>query len=333
MQLAPPIRNDSAPAAENSLASMDARDFKLFRELVHRQTGIWLRDGKQIMLASRLARRLRHHQLSSFADYYELVDKVQDGGAEMRELINCVTTNKTSFFRESHHFDFLRETVVGDAQRAALKGGPRQIRVWSAACSTGEEPYSIAISLVEALGRAGAPRSVPASILPASILPATHLPSPPGLPAAPANLGGWEIHVLASDIDTEVLATASRGVYPEESIGEMSPATQSSYFLRGKDDMGGRVRVKKDILRHVQFKRINLMDPVWPVEGLYDAIFFRNALIYFNQDTQDVFLRRMLRSLKPNGYLFLGHSEHVPWLHDAVAPLSHTVYQLRSQGR
>lgn len=319
MQLETPTRNDLILAADPSLVSMDARDFQLFRELVHRQTGIWLRDGKQTMLASRLARRLRHHQLSNFAEYYKLVEKIQDGGVEMRELINCVTTNKTSFFRESHHFDFLRETVVADARRSALKGGSRRIRVWSAACSTGEEPFSIAISLIEALGRPASTTSVAASAS--------------SVPPAPPNLGGWEIEVLASDIDTDVLATASRAVYPEESIDEIPPSMQASYFLRGKDDMRGRVRVKKEVLRHVQFKRINLMDAVWPVEGLYDAIFFRNALIYFTQETQELFLRKMLRSIKPDGYLFLGHSEHIPWLHDLVAPLSHTVYQLRSKGR
>jgi chemotaxis protein methyltransferase CheR len=323
MQLAPPTPVPSALAVDYSLVSMDTRDFKLFRELIHRHTGIWLRDGKQIMLASRLARRLRHHQLADFADYYQLVETIQDSGAEMRELINCVTTNKTSFFRESHHFDFLRETVVPQAKRSASPGAPKRMRVWSAACSTGEEPFSIAISLMEALGRSGPNSSASAALS----------SMPQGLPNAPTNLGGWEIEVLASDIDTEVLATASRAVYPEESIEDIPPPMQSNYFLRGKGEMQGRVRVKKEVVSRVQFKRINLMDPVWPVEGLYDAIFFRNALIYFNQDTQAVFLRKMLSSLKPNGYLFLGHSEHVPWLHDQVAPLSHTVYQLRPKGR
>ena len=322
MQLAAPTRKPSALPDEHNLVSMDQRDFKLFRELIHQQTGIWLRDGKQVMLASRLARRLRHHHLSSFSNYYDLVQNIQDNGAEMRNLINCVTTNKTSFFRESHHFDFLRKTVVPHAQRSASKGFPRRIRVWSAACSTGEEPFSIAISLLEALSQSASTSLVP------SLSSRSH-----ELPNAAQNPGGWEIEVLASDIDTEVLATASRAVYSEESVEDIAPSMQANYFLRGKGDMQGRVRLKKEVLRHVQFKRINLMDALWPVDGLYDAIFFRNALIYFNQDTQDVFLRKMLRSLKPNGYLFLGHSEHIPWLHDLVAPLSHTVYQLRSHGQ
>jgi chemotaxis protein methyltransferase CheR len=119
---------------------MELREFKLFRTLVHERTGIWLRDGKQIMLASRLSRRLRLHGLANFADYYAYVQKVKDSSEEIRELINCVTTNKTSFFRERHHFEFLANTVVPQIQSASRPGVPRSIRIWSGACSTGEEP-------------------------------------------------------------------------------------------------------------------------------------------------------------------------------------------------
>lgn len=285
-----------APVADLSLLAMDMREFKLFRTLVHERTGIWLRDGKQVMLASRLSRRLRHHGLSNFADYYDYVRNMPENSEEILELINCVTTNKTSFFREPHHFKFLAETVVPQIQEEARQGGPRSIRIWCAASSTGEEPYSIALTLLEALR---------------------------------SNLNTWRIEVVASDIDTAVLGTATRAIYPAESLETVDPSLQKKYFLRGKDDMSGHVKVKPEMRKLVEFKRINLMDARWPLDGLFDVIFFRNALIYFNQDTQDIFLRKMARYLKRGGYLFLGNSEHIPWLQDIFAPLKQTMYRLK----
>jgi chemotaxis protein methyltransferase CheR len=301
-------------ALDAALVTMDMREFKTFRELIHRKTGIWLRDGKQAMLAARLSKRLRHHGMNDFAAYAAYVENVQDGGQELAEIINCVTTNKTSFFREMHHFDFLAQTLVPQLIAGALLGRARSLRVWSAACSTGEEPYSIAISLLDAL------KTGHASVVPAL-----------GQPLSPA--GGWQVEVVASDIDTVVLATAAQGIYDQESLEEVPPAMQATYFLRGKGDMSGQVRVKKEVARLVKFQRLNLMDETWGIDGLFDVIFFRNALIYFNRETQEVFLRKMLRYLKPRGYLILGHSEHVPWLNDSVEALSNTIHQLRAEKR
>lgn len=311
-------------AFENSLFPMGLREFKMFRTLIHRYTGIWLRDGKQIMLASRLSRRLRHHGIANFAEYYEFVQRSQDNGEEMRELINCVTTNKTSFFRERHHFQFLTNTVVPQIQSAARQGAAKSIRIWSAACSTGEEPYSIAITLLESLEISQRVKIPP---------PALHGPRRPGLPGLNAASGSWKIAIVASDIDTNVLETAEQGIYSIDSLANVDAPLRKKYFLRGKDDMEGQVKVKLDVGRLVQFKRINLQDPRWPLEGLFDVIFFRNALIYFNQETQDVFLRKMACYLKPGGYLFLGNSEHIPWLRDILAPLNQTMYQLREVER
>lgn len=305
-----------ATAINNSVFPMGMQEFKLFRSLVHERTGIWLRDGKQIMLASRLSRRLRHHGLANFADYYSFVQKVQDNGEEIGELINCVTTNKTSFFRERHHFDFLAKTVVPEIQRS----GSRRIRVWSAASSTGEEAYSAAITLLEALQpnqSAKCPATPNNGTKRAGL--SGSLPSP----------GSWKIEIVASDIDTKVLATAQRAMYNADSLESVASPLKKKYFLRGKDDMLGQVKVKPDVTRLVQFKRINLMDARWPLDDLFDVIFFRNALIYFNQDTQDTFLRKMVRHLKPRGYLFLGNAEHIPWLHGILEPLNQTMYRLR----
>jgi chemotaxis protein methyltransferase CheR len=301
-------------ALDASLVTMDMREFKTFRELIHRKTGIWLRDGKQAMLAARLSKRLRHHGMNDFAAYASYVEHVQDGGQELAEIINCVTTNKTSFFREMHHFDFLSRTLVPALIAGALLGRARSLRVWSAACSTGEEPYSIVISLLDAL-KTGYPSVVPSV----------------GQPLSPP--GGWQVEVVASDIDTVVLATAAQGIYDQESLEDVPPTLQTTYFLRGKGDMSGQVRVKKEVARLVKFQRLNLMDENWAIEGLFDVIFFRNALIYFNRETQETFLRKMLRYLKPRGYLILGHSEHVPWLNDSVEALSNTIHQLRAEKR
>jgi chemotaxis protein methyltransferase CheR len=303
------------PTLEASLAAMDVREFKTFRELIHRQTGIWLRDGKQAMLAGRLSKRLRHHGMTDFATYAAYVARVQDGGKELAEIINCVTTNKTSFFREMHHFDFLMRTLVPEVVAGAALGRARSIRIWSAACSTGEEPYSIAISLLEALKTA----HVSGSVVPS-----------PGQSLSPS---GWQIEVVASDIDTAVLATAAQGIYDRDSLEDVPSAMQSKYFLRGKGHMIAQVRVKKEVAQLVKFQRINLMDTQWALEGKFDAIFFRNALIYFNRETQEVFLRRMLGYLKSRAYLILGHSEHVPWLNDSVEARSNTIHQLRAQKR
>ena len=152
------------PTSETSVVAMDVHEFKTFRELIHQKTGIWLRDGKQAMLAGRLSKRLRHHGMIDFASYAAYLKRVHDGGKELAEIINCVTTNKTSFFREMHHFDFLMQTLVPELVAGAELGRPRKIRIWSAACSTGEEPYSIAISLLEALKTGHAPGSVAATL-------------------------------------------------------------------------------------------------------------------------------------------------------------------------
>lgn len=304
------------PTLETSLVVMDPREFKTFRELIHRKTGIWLRDGKQAMLAGRLSKRLRHHGMTDFATYAAYVGSVRDGGKELAEIINCVTTNKTSFFREKHHFDFLAQKLVPDLMAGAALGRARNIRIWSAACSTGEEPYSIAISLLDALKTGHGSSSIPPT---------------PGIPPPPP--GGWQVEVVASDIDTVVLATAAQGIYDQSSLEDVPTAMQTKYFLRGKGNMAGQVRVKKEVAQLVKFQRLNLMDSHWAIEGKFDVIFFRNALIYFNRETQELFLRKMLTYLKQRGYLILGHSEHVPWLNDSVEPLNNTIHQLHAQKR
>jgi chemotaxis protein methyltransferase CheR len=306
-----------AHAIDNPLFSMEPREFKLFRTLVHEQTGIFLRDSKQVMLAARLSRRLRALGLKTFAQYYDYLQAKQGDSEEIVQLINCVTTNKTSFYRERHHFDYLAKTVVSQMRAASPPGAAKNFRVWSAACSTGEEPYTLAITLLETLH----PRILPAQ--------AASEPSRKMLNGGGISYSGWKFEVVASDIDTSVLATAKRGIYPEESLESVPPPLWKRYFLRGKDEMRGYVKVKPEVAQRVRFQRVNLNDAQWGLEGRFDAIFFRNALIYFNQETQNIFLRKMARYLQPRGYLFLGNAEHIPWLHELFEPLQQTMYRMR----
>jgi chemotaxis protein methyltransferase CheR len=257
-----------------------------------------------------------------FAEYYSFAQNAQDNGEEIRELINCVTTNKTSFFRERHHFDFLANTVVPAIQSASHRGGSRTIRVWSAASSTGEEAYSIVMTLLEALHTQGSANR------PAPVRNGTARSGLSGFPPPPAS---WKIEVVASDIDTKVLETARRAIYTVDSLAGVATPLIRKYFLRGKDDMLGRLKVKPAVTRLVEFKCINLNDVQWPLEGLFDVVFFRNALIYFNHDTQDRFLRKIVGYLKPRGYLFLGNAEHISWLHGILEPLNRTMYRLRNR--
>lgn len=302
------LTSQPAIRMSGSIVEMDMREFRLLRTFVHKHSGIWLKDGKQVMLASRLSRRLRQHGLSSFAEYYEFVQTHLNDSDELRELINCVTTNKTSFFREPHHFEFLGKKLV--PQILAENGvGRAPIRIWCAASSTGEEPYSIAITLREALE-------------------AQRTPTRGSVPNWGADMSACQI--IASDIDTQVLATASKGIYREDSLTSVDRALWKRHFQRGKGEMAGYVRVKPELARAVEFMQINLISPSWPVTGPFDAIFFRNALIYFQKDTQNSILRRMAKLLKPGGYLFLGNSEHISWLNDIYEPLKQTMYRLRA---
>jgi chemotaxis protein methyltransferase CheR len=228
---------------------------------------------------------------------------------DLSERRNLISGKEDPFFAEMDHFRFLSETVVSDLKAGASVGRKQLVRIWSAACSTGAEPYSIAISLLEAFREPTDPES------------AIYQPH------------GWQIEVVASDSDAVVLATAAEGIYSEESLDELAPSARKRYFLRGRGDMAGRVRVKSGVTELVRFQCVDLTAGDWPIEGSFDAIFFRNALCHLDHESQERSMRRMLRFLNPHGYLILGHSEQVPWLKDAVLPIGHAIHQLRPHGR
>jgi chemotaxis protein methyltransferase CheR len=260
-----------------------AADFEKVKGLIHRHAGIALSDSKQNMVYSRLGRRLRALKLQRFDDYLALIE---DGkGDEWQSFVNSLTTNLTSFFREEHHFPVLA---------ALLKSltGRGEIRIWCSASSTGEEPYSIAITAREALGT-----------------------------------NASRVKILATDIDTNVLETAQRGIYPEEGVARLDEKLVRNYFLRGGGDKGGLVRVKPEVQSLVSFRQINLLAEKWPLSQKYDAIFCRNVMIYFDRPTQRGVLEKFAPLLQPHGRLFIGHSESLGYARDLFELDGRTVYR------
>jgi chemotaxis protein methyltransferase CheR len=294
-----PERVDEAPPVLKT-PEITREEFNLFRALIVKETGICLADTKRTLVVSRLGKRLRALGFQTYSEYYHLLSKQDAGRVEIHRLINCITTNKTSFFREPYHFDMLRDQVVPEIQQRAARGGERKIRIWSAGCSTGEEPYSIAFTLRQALGAAW--------------------PS-------------WDVRILASDIDTDVLATAEIGIYPEESAASVPPELRQHFFMRGAGQSKGLLRIRPELRPAVTFRRINFVDPAWPIRARFDAVFCRNVIIYFDKQMQRNLIERFTSHLKPHGYLFAGHSENLSSLTDLVTPLRNTVYRLKGKGR
>jgi chemotaxis protein methyltransferase CheR len=263
-------------------------EFERLRGLIRAQAGIHLRDHKRQLLVGRLAQRLRALGLDSFSAYYERVSE-DSTGEELRTLINLITTNKTSFFREPHHFEFLRSRLIPEARQR----GQTELRIWSAGCSTGEEPYTIAMTVAEALGQ----------------------------------FHGWKVRILASDIDTEVLARARAGTYPLDALEDVSAERRQAHFLRGYGRFEGMAQVRPELQKTVEFRRINLSVPDWGLVERFDAIFCRNVIIYFDLPTQQRIVERLAERLKPEGYFFSGHSENLSWLRPRLAPVGTTVYR------
>ncbi|MFI4929086.1 MAG: CheR family methyltransferase [Burkholderiales bacterium] len=254
------------PALEQEFA-FSPNDFERVRRLIYDHAGINLHAGKQAMVYSRLSRRLRETGHRSFSDYLGWLQQAHDNAArlEWQQFVNGLTTNLTSFFREAHHFECL-------AQDLRERQG-QELRIWCAAASTGEEPYSIAMVVDETLG-----------------------------PQARAE-------IVASDIDTTVLATAGRGVYDADSRG-LSPTRLQRHFLRGKGGNAGRIRVRPALAQRVSFRTLNLIDPRWDLGAPFHIAFCRNVMIYFDVPTQRRVLERLHAALLPGGLLYVGHSEN-----------------------
>lgn len=259
-------------------------DFAKVRTLIHRRAGIALGDQKRQMVYSRLSRRLRELGIPEFATYLAMLEAGNDEG-EWQAFINSLTTNLTSFFREAHHFPVLAEHV---------RKAKEPVTIWCAAASTGEEPYSLAITLIEALGEQKAAAA----------------------------------RIIATDIDTAVLEKAAAGVFTLEQVERMSPERLRRFFSKGTGGNAGRVRIKPEVAQLVKFSRLNLLDTSWTVKEPVDAIFCRNVMIYFDKPTQNKILERFLPLLKQGGLLFAGHSENASLVNQSFKPLGHTVYSV-----
>ena len=260
-----------------NLALPTDREFALFQALVHREAGIFLGDAKRQLLAGRLAPRLRELGLRSLGEYYSRLVEDREG-VELMRLLDLVSTNETSFFRENAHFEFLRTQVL-PAWAAEAEAGHRRrhIRAWSTACSTGQEPYSLAMVLREQL---------------------------------PVERG-WQIEILATDISTRVLRQAESAVWPEEKGRDIPPALRKQYMLRGIGPQAGKMRAGPELRSMVRFQRLNLNEPDYDVPETFDLVLCRNVLIYFTAEGRDAVLDRLISRVDPRGFLFLGHAESV----------------------
>ena len=264
--------------------SFSRADFDRVRQLIYRHAGISLHDGKHAMVYSRLSRRLRDTGHRSFADYLNWLESTSGTQAEQewQEFVNCLTTNLTSFFREEHHFHSLAEDLK------PFVGKP--VRIWCCAASTGEEPYSIAMTVSESLGSSAS------------------------------------VQIVASDIDTNVLNTARRGVYNADARG-LSPQRLKQFFMRGTGANAGRIRVKPELQRWIDFRTLNLMDQSWSLGEPFHMVFCRNVMIYFDAPTQRKVLERIHRVMRPHGLLFVGHSENFTESRDLFRLRGKTIYE------
>jgi len=261
-------------------------DFDRICKLIYEHAGISLSKQKRDMVYSRVARRLRATGLTSFENY--LAHLENSGPDELQAFTNSLTTNLTSFFREPHHFPILAEHISHQKHRP--------ISIWCSAASTGEEPYSLAITMAELFGTL----------------------SPP-------------VKILASDLDTNVLDQADRGVYADERVEMMEQSRVQRFFLRGSGANAGRVKVRPELRQLIVFRRTNLLDDDWKLRGPFDAIFCRNVMIYFDKPTQARILERFVPLLRPNGLLFAGHSESLAHVSHLYRLRGKTVYELVKQ--
>lgn len=286
-----PAKRGEGPAArrDDEPFELSDADFARARSLIRRFAGITLGETKRALVYGRLVPLLRARDLHRVADYLDLVEARAD---ERQHFVNALTTNVTDFFREKHHFDELRTRIL---PRLYQRGGP--IRIWSAGCSTGEEPYSIALTV---------------------------LSTPPP--------SGCEVRILAADLDTQVVAKASEGIYPLHRLEPVSAEHKQLGFFRGRGRFEGQARVRPEVQALITFKQLNLMEP-WPMKGLFDVIFCRNVLIYFDEPTRRQVIDRFVAQLQPGGALFLGHSESMMGLHPQLVSAGRTLFERKDLER
>jgi chemotaxis protein methyltransferase CheR len=263
-------------------------DFRSLSKLAYEETGIVLPESKRNLIYGRLSRRLRALGLTTFRDYRAYLGG--DGGsAEMQNFVNSISTNLTKFFRESHHFDHFRSAVVVPYAQARGRSS-RRLRVWSAGCSTGEEPYTIAVILQKEM----------------------------------ADIARHDVRILATDIDTEVLGKAARGEYPANSVDDVPKVYRGFFLPSGRG--GSTIQLSEPIRSLIAFRQLNLLE-TWPFRGPFDAIFCRNVMIYFDGPTKTALVERFVKALIPGGWLYIGHSESLLGSHAGLKLMGRTIYR------
>ncbi len=268
---------------------LTAKSYDFIRAQLHEQTGIVLADHKRDLVYGRIVKRLRTLGLDSFEDYCDLISG-PGRDAELQFMRNALTTNLTKFFRENHHFEHLASEMLPRIVSEAARGGDRRLRIWSAGCSSGEEPYSIAITLCQ------------------------HL----------RGLDSWDARILATDIDTDMIRTGSEGIYPASRIDGIDPTVRKRFFNAESDRE--RFRVSQAARSLIAFKPLNLLEK-WPMKGPFDTIFCRNVVIYFDKPTQKTLFDRFADMLKPEGILYVGHSESLFNVTDRFKSRGKSIYQ------
>lgn len=264
------------------------KEFKFISDLVGERTGIVLSSAKRQMVYGRLSRRLRQLKMTKFSDYCEMLTSGHE--EELIEFTNAITTNLTAFFRENHHFDYLKNTVLPEVIKNNAQ--TKRIRIWSAGCSSGEEPYSIAMCLREAL-----PKST-----------------------------GWDVKILATDLDSNMVQRGKSGIYTAERVEGLTPARMKKWVKKGSGENDDKVKMSDELRDLITFKELNLMEG-WPIKGPFDFMFCRNVVIYFNKETQKVLFDRYADLLAPKAHLFIGHSESLNKVTDRFDLIGKTIYQ------
>lgn len=278
--------------------SLSSKEYQTVKSLIYQYAGIALTDFKQVMVQGRLNKRMRKLAIDSYGEY---LDFLQDpsNSEEITHFINVLTTNKTDFFRESHHFDFLANTAFPIIEKQADATGEKRLRIWCSASSTGEEPYTLAMSVREYFGAAY----------------------------------GWDIKILASDIDTEVLKTAEAGVYHPDRVADLDARLLKKYFRRASKSPDADYEVNSTLRELITFRRLNLHDSQWPINTMFDIIFCRNVMIYFDAPSQTKIISHFGDYLRKDGYLMIGHSESIYGLSDQFTLMGDTVYRKNSEPR
>jgi len=261
-------------------------DFRHLVQLAYQYAGISLSESKRNLLYSRLSRRLRILGMATFEEYRDLLESDQ---REVENFINSISTNHTKLFREAHHFDHMRTHVVVPFVQKAAQTGNRRLRIWSAGCSSGEEPYTIGVVLKREI----------------------------------RDFRGYDVRILATDIDTDILAKAGRGEFASATVDEV-PKTYAEYFKRA----GDKVVVDAEVKSLIAFRQLNLMNDPWPFKGMFDVIFCRNVMIYFDGPTKAKLIQRFVRQIKPGGWLYIGHSESLIGAHPGLQSAGRTIYRM-----